>query len=458
MEKITLEQLPRKTRDLYEKSMAALERGNVGYAQDMLKQVIAMEPRFLLARKNLRIAQVKTLLEKKPTAMTHQLSSLKGMFTLMGARGKLNKDPKAALEAAETLLAMDPLNLSFLKFFAQAAEAAEMPELAVQTMEIAKPYFLKDVEFLRLLAKLYLDTNQPSGAKDCYAIVADLLPNDQLAIKNLKDAAALDTMKSGGWEDTKTDFRTKLKDKKEAILLEQQAKAVKGASDVDSLIEERLKDVEREPQNMNFRRALADLYVRAERFDDALQALDDATKAAGRSDPQIERTASQIKVKKFEAAIAAAKEAGDTATAEAKEQAMAEFLFTDAVEMVKRYPNDLQFRYELGYQYYLREQYTEAIEEFQLAQRNPQRRTRALYYLALCFTAKGQYDIAFEQLQKAASELTIMDETKKDVVYEMGILAEKMGKTKEAITFFKEIYAVDIKYRDIAQRIDASYK
>jgi hypothetical protein len=44
------------------------------------------------------------------------------------------------------------------------------------------------------------------------------------------------------------------------------------------------------------------------------------------------------------------------------------------------------------------------------------------------------------------------------VVYEMGILAEKMGKTKEAITFFKEIYAVDIKYRDIAQRIDASYK
>ena len=29
MEEITLEQLPRKTRDLYEKSMAALERGNV---------------------------------------------------------------------------------------------------------------------------------------------------------------------------------------------------------------------------------------------------------------------------------------------------------------------------------------------------------------------------------------------------------------------------------------------
>ncbi len=458
MDEITLEQVPRKIRDLYEKAVAALERGNAGYAMDMFKQVIALEPRFLLARKNLRVAQVKQALAAKPNAMTHQISSLKGTFTLMGAQGKLKKDPKAALEGAEKLLALDPLNHSFLKFFADAAEAGGLPEVAVQTLEIARPYFAKDVKFLRLLARLYIQANQPAGAKDCYAAVAELLPNDQLAIKNLKDAAALDTMKAGGWNDMKSDFRSKLKDKKEAILLEQQAKAVKGDSDVDTLIAERLKDIQREPQNMNFRRALADLYVRAERFDDALQALDDATKAAGRADPQIERSASQIKVKKFDAAIEAAKAAGDEAAAAAKEEEKATFLYDDAVEMVKRYPNDLQFRYELGYQFYLRGQYTEAIEEFQLAQRNPQRRTRALYYLALCFTQKGQLDIAFEQLQKAASELTLMDETKKDVVYEMGVLAEKMGRQPEAIAFFKEIYSVDIKYRDISQRIEAAYQ
>ena len=458
MEEITLDQIPRKTRDLYEKAMSALERGNAGYALDMLKQVIAVEPCFTLARKNLRLAQVKKALAAKPNAMTHQISSLKGAFAMMGAQGKLKKDPKAALDGAEKLLAIDPLNFSFLKFFAQAAEAAEMAELATQTLEIARPYYAKNVEFLRLLARLYIATNQPGGAKDCYATVAELLPNDQVAIKNLKDAAALDTMKVGGWNDMKSDFRSKLKDKKEAILLEQQAKSVKGDSDIGTLIAERLKDIQREPQNMNFRRALADLYVRAERYDDALQALDEATKAAGRSDPQIERTTSAIKVKKFDAAIAAAKETSDEAAAAAQETAKAEFLYADAVEMVKRYPNDLQFRYELGYQYYLRKQYNEAIEEFQLAQRNPQRRTRALYYLALCFREKGQPDIAFEQLQKAASELTLMDETKKDVVYEMGVLADQMGRKDDAIGYFKEIYSVDIKYRDISQRIEAAYQ
>ena len=269
MEETTLDQIPRKTRELYEKAMSALERGNAGYALDMLKQVIAVEPRFALGRQNLRIAQVKIALAGKPNAMTHQLSSLKGTFTLMGAQGKLKKDPKAALEGAEKLLAIDPLNLQFLKFFAQAAEAAEMSELAVQTLEIARPYYAKNVDFLRLLARLYIETNQPAGAKDCYAAVAELLPNDQLAIKNLKDAAALDTMKAGGWNDMKSDFRSKLKDKKEAILLEQQAKSVKGDSDIDTLIASRLLEIQREPQNMNFRRALADLYVRAERFDDA---------------------------------------------------------------------------------------------------------------------------------------------------------------------------------------------
>ena len=458
MDQVTLDQVPRKTRELYEKAMAALERGNAGYAHDMLKQVIAMEPRFLQARKNLRVAQIKAMMAAKPTAMTHQMSSLKGTFTLMGAQGKLKKDPKAALEGAEKLMALDPLNLSFLKFFAQAAEASEAPEIAVQTLELARPYYAKDVEFLRLLARLYLDVNQPAGAKDCYAAVAELRPSDQLAIKNLKDAAALDTMKVGNWTDMKSDFRSKLKDQQGSIRLEQQAKAVKGDADVETLIADRLKDIEREPLNMNFRRALADLYVRAERYDDALQALADATQAAGRSDPQIERTASAIKAKKFDTAIAAARAAGDEAGAVAQEQAKAAFLYDDAVAMVKRYPNDLQFRFELGYQYYLRERWTEAIEEFQLAQRNPQRRTRSLYYLALCFTRKGQYDIAFEQLQKAASELTLMDETKKDVVYEMGVLAEKMGRQAEAVAFFKEIYGVDIKYRDISQRIEAAYQ
>ena len=49
MEEITLDKVPRKIRDQYEKSMSALERGNIGYAMDMLSSIINLEPRFLCA-------------------------------------------------------------------------------------------------------------------------------------------------------------------------------------------------------------------------------------------------------------------------------------------------------------------------------------------------------------------------------------------------------------------------
>ena len=40
----------------------------------------------------------------------------------------------------------------------------------------------------------------------------------------------------------------------------------------------------------------------------------------------------------------------------------------------------------------------------------------------------------------------------------MGVLADQMGRKDEAIGYFKEIYSVDIKYRDISQRIEAAYQ
>jgi len=457
-EETTLEQLPRKIRDLYEKSMAAIERGNLAYAVDMLRQVLKVAPNFLLARKNLHIALLKAALAKKPTAMTHQLSSLKGTFALMSAQGKLKKAPAAALEAAEKLIELDPLNPQFLKFYAEAAEAADLLPAGAQMLELVKPHFAKDVPFLRMLAKIYSNLQEYGAAKDCYQTVAALRPTDQTAIKDLKDAAALATIRVGNWDDTKSDFRKKLANKELAQRLEQANRSVKGEKDTAVLIQERLADIQREPQNMNFRRALADLYVGAKRYDDALQALADAIQAVGRPDPQIERTVSRIKVQKFDAAIEDLKAAGDAAGAAAKEKERADFIYNDAVDMVKRYPNDLGFRYELGVQYYERGMDDDAIEEFQLAQRNPQRRTRALYYLALAFARKGQLDIAFDQLKKAASEITLMDETKKDIVYEMGVLADQMGRREEAVGYFKEIYAVDIKYRDVAQRMNASYR
>ena len=92
-----------------------------------------------------------------------------------------------------------------------------------------------------------------------------------------------------------------------------------------------------------------------------------------------------------------------------------------------------------------------------MPQQNPQRRIRSLYYIARCFKQKQQYDIAAEQMEKAAAELQVLDDTKKDILYELGTLYEAMGKPDRAAVLYKEIYSVDIGYRDVAAKIETSY-
>ena len=66
-------------------------------------------------------------------------------------------------------------------------------------------------------------------------------------------------------------------------------------------------------------------------------------------------------------------------------------------------------------------------------------------------------DLAENALSEASKELSIMDNTKKEVLYEKGLIHTEMGGKEAALDCFKQIYEVDYGYRDVAQRVEASY-
>ena len=457
MAEITLEDAPRKAREHFDKGFIAFERGNLDYAMDMFEQALDLSPQFLRARKFLRAAAVKKFKAAKQNPFSRALANLQGVPGLMQIGAQAKKKPLEALKAAEKLLRADPLNITFINKASEVAIAAGLPEVAIMNLELAKEHYPVNVEVLQWLGQLYQEANRMHDARVVYEEVVAIRPNDPKAIKMLKDATALDSMQKGGWSESSS-YRDMIKDTKEATLLEQSSKAVKTSRDVEALIEENLKKIEREPQNINYRRALAELYARVEQFDNALAALKEAQAMSGGGDPQLDRAYSQVRIRQFDAAIAQLVEAGKAAEAEAAKKEKDAFLRADAEDKVKRYPNDLQFRYDYGTVLFDHGQVTEAIGQFQLAQKNPQRRIRSLYYLALCFKQKQQLDIALEQLEKANSELSVMDDVKKDVIYELGSILEAMGRMDKAVEYYKEIYAVDISYRDIAAKIEKSYK
>ena len=130
---------------------------------------------------------------------------------------------------------------------------------------------------------------------------------------------------------------------------------------------------------------------------------------------------------------------------------------TESKLRVDANPTDPHLRYELGNAYYAAGLFSEAIPHLQHATRNPHIRTKVLLTLAKCFKEKNMFDLAVKQLSDALADLPAMDNTKKEVLYEKGLIHEDMGDNESALDSYKQIYEVDYGYRDVAQRVEASY-
>jgi hypothetical protein len=70
---------------------------------------------------------------------------------------------------------------------------------------------------------------------------------------------------------------------------------------------------------------------------------------------------------------------------------------------------------------------------------------------------RGMLDFAVKQLSTAQSELPVMDEIKKDITYNLGLAYEASKQPEKSLDQWKMIYEVDMSYRDVAQRVEASY-
>ena len=382
----------------------------------------------------------------------------------MLARAKISALQKggkleAALVECEKLLSRNPLHSLNVELAVEIAEASGHADAALFTVESAYENNPDDMKLLRRVAEFYMKVGDYTKARDAYAKLNAFLPNDQQIFKQLKDAEARVTM-AAGWEETsgkKDGYRDLIANKDQAAKLDMKAKSVQSGSDAEALIDEAKQRIAAEPNNLNFYRALARVYLQNKRFNEAVQTLEDARKINA-ADPELDRAITQAKISAFEAKIDEIKAAGKAAEAAELEGEMNQFVFDDLSARVQRYPNDLKLRFELGVLYFKYEYFDEAIGQLQMAQRSPKERVESLFYLAKCFAKKGQRDMAVMQLETANEQLEIMDDLKKKVVFELGVLAEESGDYEKAFSFYKDVYGADIGFEDIGVRMERIYK
>ncbi len=445
--------MAQKAQNFANRGRQALESGRFDLAMDMLMEAISAAPDVLETRKLLRAAQIANFRKNGKAGFGAKLGYMLARQKIMGLVKK--GQGAEAMAEAEKLLCQNPLDADNIEVAVKAAEAAGKTDHAAISIEAAYECSNKDPSLLERVATYYTMAKRWDKARDAYQKLAELKPGDQRVMQLLKNTEAQATM-NAGWEQSagkKGGFQNLIANKEQAKKLDQANKAMVVGDDAEALIAEKLAQIEKEPKNMNFRRALARIYIQNKRYAEAVDCLTAAIEAAGAMDPELDRMLSQTRVQYYDQQIEALKAEGKVDEATELEGEKNQFVFDDLAARVERYPNDLHLRYELGVQYFTYEYYDEALEHLQLAQKSPKDRLWALYYLAMCFMMKGQTDMAVMQLETARDQLPTMDELKKKVVYQLGLCAEGQGDLEKAYQCYKDVYSTDVGFEDLSDRM-----
>ena len=445
--------MAQKAQNFTNRGRQALESGRYDLAVDMLMEAVSAAPDVLETRKLLRAAQIANFRKNGKAGFGAKLGY---MMARQKIAGLIKKGQGAeAMAEAEKLLSQNPLDADNIEIAVKAAEAAGKADHAAISIEAAYECSNKDPSLLERVATYYTMAKRWDKARDAYQKLSELKPGDQRVMQLLKNTEAQATM-NAGWEQSagkKGGFQNLIANKEQAKKLDQANKAMVVGDDAEALIAEKIAQIEKEPKNMNFRRALARIYIQNKRYAEAVDCLSAAIEAAGAMDPELDRMLSQTRVQYYDQQIDALKAEGNEDAAAELEGEKNQFVFDDLAARVERYPNDLHLRYELGVQYFTYEYYDEALEHLQLAQKSPKDRLWALYYLAMCFLMKGQTDMAVMQLETARDQIPTMDELKKKVVYQLGLCAESQGDLDKAYQYYKDVYSTDVGFADLSDRM-----
>jgi Tfp pilus assembly protein PilF len=451
-----------KYQNLWKKALLSAEQRNWDYVVSLVLPIVKETVTFMDGRMLLRRAEG----ERAKTAK-------KGLFGFGGGggggmfKGGGKKDPiEQIADLEEGVFQTDPYNPGANQTLYDLAMRSHFPELAAFALETIRQGHPTNTKNMHKLAEHYMSHELPEKAGDTYRAILKVDPRDMAAMKGEKDAAARSSIKNQGWGNEGS-FRDKMKNADEASMLEQLDKQGMTKEQMESFLATTIDQYNLDQTNIVIVKRMADLYERLDQLENAKSFYDYALTlnpgdvALQRKCEILHDTIQDRQIAQMETDIEANPDAPDieekrAQISEIRRQRMS-VVVNEAKARVDRNPTDKQIRFDLGQAYFGAGQYTEAIPELQQAKANPHIRTKAILMLGRCFEKKNMNDLARSAFTEAVKELAIMDNTKKELLYDLALVCEKMGDQAAYLDALKEIYNTDYGYRDVAKRVESSY-
>ncbi len=463
MPEITEKELPANVKPLWLKALSAVQMNNFDYAVSLLQAVLKDAPGFLEGRKILRkcAIQKQNLAGGKKKGLFGMSSGGMGVMKLSS---QAKKDPEGSLPLIEKELEKDPIGEQANELLYETAMKLDLPDTAAFALETIRTHSPESVKMLHKLAEHYSSREMPTKAAEVYNDIVKHAPTDSAAIKGAKDASARASMQKQRWDENSS-MKDLLRDADSNKEQEESGRTGLTREQMEAKRDRVAEKYNQDPNNLQTSKELGGIYEQLEDWANAhtfynwAHSLSNGDVALGTKAAAMHDKALEAELKALEEGLAADPENEELKSqlAERKKLRLADQV-KEAQHRVDQNPTDPQLRFELGHALYRGGDYTGAIPHLQQATRNPHIRTKVLLILGRTFRAKNMYDLAIKQLSDALADLHAMDGTKKEVLYEKGLIHHEMDDKPAALESFKQIYEVDYGYRDVAERVEKSYK
>ncbi|MCS7160456.1 MAG: tetratricopeptide repeat protein [Gemmatales bacterium] len=446
----------------FERARQLIQQGGRGldYALSLLLECCRVDPANLEYRQHLRQVQKARLRNRRPWSWWAWLKTMRHRAKMQLALQQAQYAEVLAL--GEKILSHHPWDVGALLVMAQAAEALELNNLAAWLAESACAAEPEHVGAHRRYAQLCERLGDFQKAVKLWAFVASRCPTDEEAHRKQKDLAAMETITRGGYE------RNVAPGQEPATTAtgsasSKPAEAVAPIADPTQhqidLLHQR---IAQDPTQVSHYLSLADLYKRRGKLDDAVRILQQGLNRAG---PQFElnQALAEIEIETLRNNLRIANRRAeenpqDELAKQLREQLALEILRREMDfyrARLDRYPNDNAARVALATRLLLLGLVDEAIREFQLARKDPKHASRALMGLGKCFLQKKNLALARRNFQEALDSLPASDEElRKELLYELAVIAAKEKDYETAIRLGTEVANLDYFYRDIGKLLE----
>lgn len=452
--------------DCFKKATEAMAKQNWDYAVEMFSVAVKMVPSNVMYRQNLRGVTCK---KYKDNGSGKSMAFL----TVNGIRSKIKKARAGSNwaemdTAAEEGLAINPWDAQFNADLGEAAKARGFIEVAMFAYETAVKNAAENKDMMIALAEIYEARGDYDRAVGVLERVAKLDPLNGAIRSKIQSVSTNKVIDRGGYEgagNTK-DVKPEAKKGYEASITGGASKQNEMLAPGESVENDLLRAIKKEPANVANYLKLADHYKREGNLDKAAKTFKQALDVSG--DPNVREQMEDVELEMVRKNLLFAKEAVSSNPADemAKKNAidLAKELLEQEIEIYSRrtdrYPNDMKLKNELAIRFMQANKPALAIPLFQQASKDVRLEATVLVNLGVCFLKQKQNSLAARQFAKALEKLNANDNPKPflDCHYWLGRLAEEARDYTTAETHYIDIVGVDYGFKDVAARLERIQK